>query len=153
MEQIQREDERINNQDFRDRQPARSGNRPLPGLSALGNRKRRFRESNGLASWDVREGTGKITKLIRGHLSEQQVANNTTRGFNGLTQAELQGIKDKNARSGYFNNRAGNKALTDEEKRRRTQEKQARSRKRKRDESDEEDFDEDGDGPGNEEQA
>lgn len=147
MELMQREDERISNQDFRDRQPARSGDRPLPGLSAMGNRKRRFRESNGLASWDVREGTGRITGLIRSHLSEQQLVNNTTRGFDGLTQAELQGVKDENARSGYFKSRAGKKALTDKEKRRRTREKQAKSGKRKRYESDEDDVDEDGDGP------
>lgn len=152
MEHIQRDDARITNEDFQDRQPARSGNRPLPGLSAMGNRKRRFRENNGLASWEVREGTKRITDLIRGHLSEEQLANNTTRGFDRLPQQELQNIRDNNARSGYFKSRAGKKALTDDEKRRRAQEKQAKSKKRKRDESDEEDIGDDDDGPDNNEQ-
>ena len=152
MEHIQRDDARITNEDFQDRQPARSGNRPLPGLSAMGNRKRRFRENNGLASWEVREGTKRITDLIRGHLSEEQLANNTTRGFDRLPQQELQNIRDNNARSGYFKSRAGKKALTDDEKRRRAQEKQAKSKKRKRDESDEEDVGDDDDGPDNNEQ-
>jgi hypothetical protein len=152
MEHIQRDDARITNEDFQDRQPARSGNRPPPGLSAMGNRKRRFRENNGLASWEVREGTKRITDLIRGHLSEEQLANNTTRGFDRLPQHELQNIRDNNARSGYFKSRAGKKALTDDEKRRRAQEKQAKSKKRKRDESDEEDVGDDDDGPDNNEQ-
>lgn len=152
MEHIQRDDARITNEDFQDRQPARSGNRPLPGLSAMGNRKRRFRENNGLASWEVREGTKRITDLIRCHLSEEQMANNTTRGFDRLPQQELQNIRDNNARSGYFKSRAGKKALTDDEKRRRAQEKQAKSKKRKRDESDEEDVGDDDDRPDNNEQ-
>lgn len=152
MEQIQRDDARITNEDFQDRQPARSGDRPLPGLSALGNRKRRFRENNGLASWEKREGTLRITNLIRDHLGEEQLANNTTRGFDRLSQQELQDIRDNNARSGYFKSRAGKKALTDGEKRRRAQEKQAKSKKRKRDESDEEDVGGDGDGPDIDEQ-
>lgn len=153
MEQIQREDGRITNEDFQDRQPARSGNRPLPGLSAMGNRKRRFRENNGLASWEIREGTKRITDLIRGHLSDEQLADNTTRGFDRLTQAELQGVKDANAKSGYFKSRAGKKALPDEEKQRRAQEKQAKSRKRKRDDSDEDSVGDYGDGPDNDGQS
>lgn len=153
MEQIQRDDARITNEDFQDRQPARSGNRPLPGLSAMGNRKRRFRENNGLASWEKREGTKRITDIIRSHLSDEQQANNTTRGFDRLSQQELQDIKDDNARSGYFKTRAGTKALTDDEKRRRAQEEQAKSRKRKREESDDQDVGDDGEWPDNDEQS
>ena len=109
MEEIQREDERIANHDFRDRQPSMSGDQPLQHLSALGNRKRRFREDNGLASWDRREGTDRITDLIRSHLNADQRRNNTTRGFDGLTREEFNMIKLDNKRTGKYLSRAGNK--------------------------------------------
>lgn len=117
MEQIQREDERITNADFRDRMPKHSEHSPLPGLSALGNRKRRFREANGLASWDRRDSTNAFTEAIRSHLSPSQLRRNTTIGFQGLTTKELDAIRAKHTESGKFKSRAGKKSLDDVERR------------------------------------
>ena len=145
MEEIQREDERIAIHDFQDRQPSRSGDKPLQRLSALGNRKVRFREANGLASWDHREGTERITELIRSHLSEEQRQENTTRGFDGLTKEEFRAIRDENRRSGHFNTRGRKKMVTNKTESattgsdRRKTEEGSRKRKRKRDEPNQDD--------------
>ena len=46
--------------------------------SALGNHRSRFREANGLASWDARDGSKGYTEAIRSRLSQEQRDNNTT---------------------------------------------------------------------------
>ena len=144
MEEIQREDERIAIHDFQDRQPSRSGDKPLQRLSALGNRKVRFREANGLASWDHREGTKRITKMIRSHLSKEQRKQNSTRGFDGLTKEEFRAIRDENRRSGHFNTRgrkkmAANKTESATTGDSRKTEEGSRKRKRKGDEASQDD--------------
>lgn len=55
-------------------------NRDIPTevASALGNHRSRFRESNGLASWDARDGSKGYTEAIRGKLSQEQRDKNTT---------------------------------------------------------------------------
>ena len=102
LEAIIRLDERVSAEDFRDRMMARSRGRApqvrlkecgccckllilFQGASALGNHRSRFREENGLASWDSRDGTSGYTQAIRSRLTAEQRANNTTQVLISIT--------------------------------------------------------------------
>ena len=102
----------------------------------MGNHRSRFREDNGLASWDSREGTEGYNKAIESHLTADQIAKNTTQvfipqslyvrftnldieqGFTRLSQETIKNIRDENRRraNGNFAKRAGYKLLTEEER-------------------------------------
>ena len=74
------------------------------------NRMGRFRASNGLASWNSRDGTERIKAIMRRNLTAAQIANNSTEGYDGLTKEELAEIFKENEKSGKYNKRAGKNA-------------------------------------------
>ncbi|KAL8796498.1 MAG: hypothetical protein Q9195_001172 [Heterodermia aff. obscurata] len=122
MEAITRLDERISAEDFRDRMPRRKTRgreeKAPQGASALGNHRSRFREENGLASWDARDGTSGYTEAIRSRLTAEQRANNTTQGFDRLSDDTIKNVRDQNRKNakGSYAKRAGHKALTEQER-------------------------------------
>ena len=103
MENWQRLDSRITIKDIQDRMQGSK-------RSALTNRMGRFRLANGLASWNSRDGTEKVKKIMLTHLNHQQQSQNTTRGYAGLTAAEKKKIEEDNKASGKYNKRAGKHA-------------------------------------------
>ena len=106
MENIQRVDSRISVTDFQDRMPRTA----VTARSALTNRMGRFRTNNGLASLNCRDGTQRIKAKMLKHLTPEQVRNNTTKGYDGLTKEELAEIDRENAASGKYDKRAGKNA-------------------------------------------
>ena len=103
MENIQRVDSRISVNDFQDRMPRTT----VTARSALTNRMGRFRTNNGLASWNCRDGTQRIKDIMLRHLTAEQVRENTTMGYDGLTKEELAEIERRNEASGKYDKRAG----------------------------------------------
>ena len=66
------------------------------GEAGLNLRKARFREKNGLIAWISRNGSPVLKRETLKHLSAQDIANNTTRNFTGLTKEELEAIRVEN---------------------------------------------------------
>lgn len=107
----------------------------------MGNHRSRFREANGLASWDTRDGSKGYTEAIRGKLTRKQRDNNTTevriippehdnlslttvtQGFDRLSPKTLTAIREANRENakGAYARRAGLKLLTEEERRKRAE--------------------------------
>ena len=82
----------------------------LQGRSAFTNRMMRFRLDNGLVSWSPREGSEVIRDIMLRHLTQEQLAANSTKGYKGLTKEEKDRINAGNAASGRFNSRAGTRS-------------------------------------------
>ena len=106
MENIQRIDSRISVNDFQDRMPRTA----VTNRSALTNRMGRFRINNGLASWNCRDGTLRIKERMLRHLTAEQIRDNTTKGYEGLTKEEIAEIEEENKKSGKYDKRAGKNA-------------------------------------------
>ena len=111
IENIQRTDGRIAIEDFQDRMIGMVAGKPVQGRSAFTNRTMRYRLDNGLSSWQPRDGSLVIKKIMLRHLTPFQLDNNTTKGYAGLTDAERAEIRNNNERTGRYKSRAGKKAL------------------------------------------
>ena len=96
LEAYYRLDSRIGRMDIRARMPRQirlsSGKaKDLFGLSALGNKRWRFRTVNGLASWEDRAGTAANKDNLKQRMPQRAVEANTTRGCEestNITQKE-----------------------------------------------------------------
>lgn len=89
----------------------------LCGISALGNRTTRFRERNACPAWIERTGSDRLKNLVWSKMSEQQRGTNSTKGLEILTDLELAELKDETR--GKFLERAGGRALPEEERNKR----------------------------------
>ena len=86
----------------------------LFGTSALGNRTTRFRERNACPAWIERTGSDRLKSLVWSKMSEEQREANSTEGLEMLTELELAELK--NETKGKFLERAGSRALSEEER-------------------------------------
>ena len=73
----------------------RNSNGVVTKMGKLSNRQDRFRRDNGLLAWKNRQGTSQIRSFVFGLLSAEQVKNNTTEGFAGLSKAQLRSVAEK----------------------------------------------------------
>ncbi len=90
---------------------------PLFGPTALGNRTTRFRERNSCPSWLERTGSDRLKDFVWSLMSHEQRNVNSTRGLEMLTELQLAEFKDQT--KGKFLERAGTRALPEEERRKR----------------------------------
>jgi len=90
---------------------------PLFGLTALGNRTVRFREKNVCPSWLERTGSDRLRDYVWSLMSQQQRNAKSTQGLGMLTELQLAEFKEQT--KGKFLERAGSRALTDEERKKR----------------------------------
>lgn len=90
---------------------------PLFGLTALGNRTVRFRERNACPSWLERTGSDRLKDFVWSLMSQQQRNANSTQGLGMLTELQLAEFKEQT--KGKFLERAGSRALPDEEREKR----------------------------------
>lgn len=71
--------------------PAGTSVRP----NTLANRMKRFRDTNGLIPWyDLLVETSAMKAEVLKHLSREQIQNNSTEGFPGLTAAERKAVRE-----------------------------------------------------------
>lgn len=129
MENIRREDTRITLKDFRARMPRHvqtknGSSKPLGGLSALGMRMSRFRLGAACPAWNEREGSDAIQAYVKGLLSAEGLAANSTEELSGLTQWQQAECQKSN--KGLYPERAGDRALSQEERKRRNETEAAR---------------------------
>lgn len=129
MENIRREDTRITHKDFRARMPRRvhtknGSSKPLGGLSALGMRMTRFRMSAACPAWNEREGSDAMRAYVKGLLSAEGLAANSTEELSGLTLWQQAECRKPN--KGLYPERAGDRALSQEERKRRNETEAAR---------------------------
>lgn len=129
MENIRREDTRITLKDFRARMPRQvqtknGSSKPLGGLSALGMRMSRFRLGAACPAWNEREGSDVIQAYVKGLLSAEGLAANSTEELSGLTQWQQAECQKSN--KGLYPERAGDRALSQEERKRRNETEAAR---------------------------
>ena len=73
----------------RQRTDKKGGTIPILGLSAVGNRSLRFREAEGLISWEKRKGSDAVNAFMINRLPPGAHDQNTTIGGSSLTKAEL----------------------------------------------------------------
>lgn len=90
---------------------------PLFGLTALGNRTVRFRERNACPSWLERTGSDRLRDYVWSLMSQRQRNGNSTQGLGMLTELQLAEFKEQT--KGKFLERAGSRALPDDERQRR----------------------------------
>ena len=64
----------------------------LTKIGKLTNRQSRFRNANGLLSWQSRQGTLLMKEAIQAQLSDEQKANNSTEGFPGLSREQQKAV-------------------------------------------------------------
>lgn len=122
LETLRREDTRITLKDLRARMPSqvqdKEGNlKPLGTLSALGMQLSRFRMSVACPAWNEREGSDNIRDYVKGLLSDEGLATNSTEELTGLST--WQQAKSKKLNKGLYLERAGNRALPANERKRR----------------------------------
>ncbi|KAI4243715.1 MAG: hypothetical protein L6R40_003328 [Gallowayella cf. fulva] len=94
--------------------------RPLPGISAYGNRRERHRLLIGTCAWDKKEGSASIQAQLKRVLPNSVLAEleqqGTTRTWRDLSNQEVNAICYVNKGQGTASLRAGNRRLTDEKK-------------------------------------
>ena len=90
---------------------------PLFGLTALGNRASRFRERNACPSWVERTGSDRLKSFVWSLMSRDQREANSTEGLGMLTELQVAELKDQ--AKGKFLERAGSRALPEEERKKR----------------------------------
>lgn len=122
LENIRREDRRITQKDLRARMPLRildkkGKSKPLGTLSALGMQMTRFRMSAGCPAWTEREGSDTIRDYVKGLLSDEGLAANSTEELTGLSAWQQAECRKPN--KGLYPERAGDRALSTNERKRR----------------------------------
>ena len=144
IETVRRLNPNITLQDFRARMPKdilkgprKDSVKPLAGLTALGNRTTRFRERNACPSWIDRTGSDHLRDLVWDMMSEGQRRANTTRGLRMLTQLEVAELKRETR--GKFLERAGSRALPEEERKKRHAAEEEKLKKLRKEAKDRED--------------
>ncbi|KAL9125141.1 MAG: hypothetical protein Q9217_005608 [Psora testacea] len=100
LEAYCRLDSRIERKDIRARMPRQrvySDGRivNLFGLSAIGNKRSRFRDCQNLASWEERSGTAAKKENLKKKMPPEAVAANTTKDCQALTHAQQKGASAK----------------------------------------------------------
>ena len=129
MEAMKRTDPRITQRDFMARMPLRhtthAGSRMnVQSLSSIGMRMTRFRQQHGMLSWIGREGSHTIRNALWERLPRENQVANTIRGLVPPTEAEQRETRNWNA--GKFLNRAGKRALNNQEREQRRKIKERR---------------------------
>ena len=102
LELFFRLDARVQRKDIRARLPSqinnpRRNNVDLFGMSALGNRRMRFRKDAGILAWETRQGSAPVADFMKARLPAGAIEANTTRDVGSLTAREkdqLQAIED-----------------------------------------------------------
>lgn len=125
MEAIARLDPRISHRDFLARMPKerrirRNGQtiiKPSYSLSAIGMRVSRFRQENGLLSWNKREGSQNINQHLINRLPLENYEANSTRGIPPPGLLEQSKARQKNKAQHLA--RAGQRALSESERQKR----------------------------------
>ena len=103
LEVFFRLDARVQRRDIRARLPSqfdttRRHNNDLFGMSALGNRRMRFRKDAGILAWETRKPSAAIIEFLKARLPAGAIEANTTRDVGPLTDREkfqLQAIEDR----------------------------------------------------------
>lgn len=119
---MRRVDTRITPKDLRARMPLqvkdkKSNSKPLGSLSPLGMQMTRFRISATCPAWNVREGSNAIEEYVKDRLSEEGLAANSTEELTGLSLWQQAECKKPN--KGQYLERAGGRALSANERKRR----------------------------------
>lgn len=119
LENIRREDTRITLKDLRARMPIQQLTRkdvlkPLGTLSSLGMQLTRFRLRAACPAWNEREGSNVIRDYIKALLSPKGLAANSTEELPGLSQWQQDESRKPN--KGLYPKRAGDRALSTEER-------------------------------------
>lgn len=122
LENIRREDRRITQKDLRSRMPLRildkkGKSKPLGTLSALGMQMTRFRMSAACPAWTEREGSDTIRDYVKGLLSDEGLVANSTEELTGLSAWQQAECRKPN--KGLYPERAGDRALSTNERKRR----------------------------------
>lgn len=122
LENIRREDRRITLKDLRARMPHQQTTKkgvlkPLGTLSSLGMQLTRFRMAAACPAWNDREGSDSIRDYIKGLLSPESLAANSTEELDGLSQ--WQQAESKKPNKGQYLKRAGDRALSSQERKKR----------------------------------
>ncbi|MCJ1267249.1 hypothetical protein MMC22_007134 [Lobaria immixta] len=122
LENIRREDTRITLKDLRARMPIQQLTKkgvlkPLGTLSSLGMQLTRFRLRAACPAWNEREGSNVIRDYIKGLLSPEGLAANSTEELPGL--AQWQQDESRKPNKGLYPKRAGDRALSTEERKKR----------------------------------
>lgn len=135
MEAMKRTDSRIQQRDFIARMPMKhttnaGTRRKLQTASSIGMRMTRFRSEHGMLSWVGREGSRTIRDALWESLPEQNKRENSIRGLKPPSVSEQEKIREGN--QGKFLNRAGKRALSDEERAKRLLTQQRRREKREK---------------------
>lgn len=139
MECISRLDTRIQQSDFRARMPTsrltKKGLKPTGGMSFIGQRLRRFRVMHAIVPWKGRENSEKFKNYVKGLLSAEGLRNNSTEELDSLSKLQQEEIFS--ILRGKHLSRAGGRALTPEERKKRAQKHEEKIMKLKDQEADE----------------